>query len=156
VTETNSAAPGVDGAPAAPSLFSRIIAGELPARFVWRDPQVVAFLDVRPFSPGHTLVVPRREVDQWIDAPPDLMNRTFEVARLIGQAQRAAFQAPRVALLVAGFDVPHLHVHVLPAAGMETIMTFPPPGTASESDLDEAAHLLRESLRSLGHGQYVP
>ena len=66
-----------------PSIFSRIIAGELPGRFVWKDDEVVAFLSIAPMRPGHTLVVPRREVDHWIDLEPDLAARCFTVAREI-------------------------------------------------------------------------
>lgn len=141
---------------AAPSLFSLIIAGKIPARFVWQDPEVVAFLDIRPFSTGHTLVVPRQELDQWLDAPPDLLNKVMAVAQTIGLAQRAAFGVPRAALLVAGFDVPHLHVHVFPAETMQTILSLPSAAPVSDADLDEAAHRLREALRSLGHGEHVP
>ncbi|MEO3781941.1 HIT family protein [Actinocorallia sp. B10E7] len=141
---------------AAPSLFSLIIAGRIPARFVWQDPDVVAFLDIRPFSPGHTLVVPRLEIDQWLDAPADLLGKVTAVAQTIGLAQREAFQAPRAALMVAGFDVPHLHIHVFPAETMETILSLSSARPASDADLDSAADRLREALRSLGHGRYVP
>ncbi len=139
-----------------PTLFTRIIDGELPARFVWQDDHTVAFLDLRPFSAGHTLVVPRREVEQWTDAEPDLMDTVFRVAHIIGQAQQKAFAAPRVGLLLAGFDVPHLHVHVFPAESMQTFAALPAGGQASPAELDEAAGRLRTALRDLGHAAYVP
>src|SRR3954463_12210423 len=92
--------------------FTKIINGELPGRFVWSDDQVVAFLSINPLGPGHVLVVPREEVDQWLDAPEGLFDRVMTVARAIGSVIRDTWSPPRVALMVAGFEVPHLHVHV--------------------------------------------
>ena len=100
------------------TVFSRIIAGELPGHFVWRDSDVVAFLSVAPLTPGHTLVVPVREVDRWTDLPADLLGRCLEVARLVGQAVTTTFSAPRAGLVAAGFEVPHTHFHVFPAWGL--------------------------------------
>ena len=70
-----------------PSLFTRIIDGEIPGRFVWKDDHCVAFLTIEPMRPGHTLVVPRKEVDHWIDLDSELSAHIFEVARVIGRAQ---------------------------------------------------------------------
>ena len=97
-----------------PSIFSRIIAGELPARFVWKDDRCVAFLSNRPLRPGHTLVVPRLEVDHWLDADPELLGSLSLTAQVIGKAQMAAFDAARIGVLIAGLEVPHLHIHVVP------------------------------------------
>ena len=77
-----------------PTIFTRIIEGELPGVFVWRDPQCVAFLSINPMHPGHTLVVPRAEVDHWIDLDPELAAHLFQVAQTIGQAQEAALVGP--------------------------------------------------------------
>ena len=71
------------------TIFSRIIAGELPGRFVWKDDRAVAFLSIAPMMPGHTLVVPRDEVDHWIDLEPPLAAHLFTVAQAIGRAQQA-------------------------------------------------------------------
>ena len=97
-----------------PSPFSLIIAGELPARFVWQDDEVVAFLTIAPIRPGHALVVPRAEVDNWQDVDPSLFAHCSGVAQKIGQGQQRAFDAPRVGLIIAGLEVPHLHLHVIP------------------------------------------
>ena len=86
-----------------PTLFSRIIAGELPGRFLWSDPQAVAFLSINPITPGHSLVVPRAEVDRWIDLPPDLAAHLMRVAHAVGKAVQSAFDTPRVGLVIAGF-----------------------------------------------------
>jgi histidine triad (HIT) family protein len=100
------------------SIFTKIIDGELPGRFVWQDEQVVAFLTIAPLTTGHTLVVPRAEVDDWTTLEPDLLNRLMAVSRTVGEAVKRAFDAPRAGLIVAGFEVPHVHVHVFPAYGM--------------------------------------
>src|SRR5881227_706993 len=100
------------------TLFTKIIDGTLPGRFVWSDDVAVGFLSINPLGPGHTLVVPRAEVDQWMDADADLLAHLTAIARAVGTAVRTVWQPPRVGLLVAGFEVPHLHVHVFPARDM--------------------------------------
>ena len=100
------------------TIFTKIINGELPGRIVWSDEQVAAFLTIAPLTPGHTLVVPRAEVDQWTDLDPDLYAHVMSVSHTIGGALKRAFDAPRIGLIVAGFEVPHAHVHVFPAHDM--------------------------------------
>src|SRR3954452_18742055 len=91
--------------PPVATVFTKIINGELPGRFVWSDDQLVAFLSINPLGPGHVLVVPREEVDQWLDAPEGLFDRVVTVARAIGTVIRDTWSPPRVALMVAGFEV---------------------------------------------------
>jgi diadenosine tetraphosphate (Ap4A) HIT family hydrolase len=137
------------------SIFSKIIAGEVPGRFVWEDEDVVAFLTIAPVTPGHTLVVPRREVDQWQDVDGELFARCTEVARVIGQAVRKGWDAPRAGLLIAGIEVPHLHLHVFPAWKISDFdLSLAKPAEAE--DLDKAAATLRATLRELGHEANVP
>ena len=100
------------------SVFTRIIAGELPAHFVWQDDSCVAFLSIEPLRPGHTLVVPRVEVDHWIDLDDDTAAALMRVARAIARAQQAVYRPTRVGLMIAGLEVPHAHVHVSPIDGM--------------------------------------
>ncbi len=97
------------------TVFTKIINGELPGRFVWSDDVAVAFLSINPLGPGHTLVVSRAEVDHWVDADAELLAHLTGVAHAVGTAVRGIWQPPRVGLIVAGFEVPHLHVHVFPA-----------------------------------------
>ena len=84
-----------------PTIFSRIISGEIPGRFVWRDASAVAFLSIEPMRPGHVLVLPREEVDHWIDLDPDLAGHLFVVAQEIGKAQRLEWNPIRVGVLIA-------------------------------------------------------
>jgi diadenosine tetraphosphate (Ap4A) HIT family hydrolase len=138
------------------TVFSRIVAGEIPARFVWSDDRAVAFLSVNPLGPGHTLVVPREEVDQWVDAAPDLLAHLTGVAHAVGAAVQAVWAPPRVGLLVAGFEVPHLHLHVFPAADMSAFDFANAAATVVAAEQDAHAEALRSALRAAGHGASVP
>lgn len=139
-----------------PSVFSAIINGDLPGRFVWEDDNVVAFLTIAPVTQGHTLVVPRREVDQWQEVDGELFAEATDVARSVGRAVRTAFDAPRAGLLIAGLEVPHLHVHVFPAYDMGDFDISKADPSPSPESLDEATEKLRAALRELGHGDRVP
>ncbi|MFY1670626.1 HIT family protein [Plantactinospora sp. WMMB334] len=139
-----------------PSVFSRIIAGELPGRFVWKDDEVVCFLSIAPLRPGHTLVVPRQEIDNWTDLPVDLLGRVMNVAQVIGRGVERGWDAPRSGLAIAGFEVPHCHVHVSPIWDMDDLDFKNIKPETDEAALDEAAKRLRGALRELNHGQFVP
>jgi diadenosine tetraphosphate (Ap4A) HIT family hydrolase len=138
------------------TLFTRIIDGELPGRFVWSDYRAVGFLSINPLGPGHTIVVPRQEVDHWVDAEPDLLAHLTSVAHAVGKAVRDVWQPPRIGLIVAGFEVPHLHVHVFPAWEMAAF-DFANAAPSVEA-LEQEAHAekLRSALRAAGHGEHVP
>ena len=127
------------------TVFTRIINGELPGRFVYTDDLVVAFLSIMPLTAGHTLVVPRLEVDPWTDAGEPLLHHCMDVARRIGNAAKQAFGAPRAGLVIAGLEVPHLHVHVFPAWSLEDF-SFARVKPATDAELDEAAARLRTAL----------
>ena len=134
-----------------PTLFTRIINGELPGRFVWRDDEAVVFLTINPLATGHALVVPRVEVDHWLDLDPALTARLTVVAQHIGTAQVAAFGAHRVGLIIAGLEVPHTHLHVLPIRS-ERDLNFANADPSPDPDaLDRAAAALRDALRAAGH-----
>lgn len=137
------------------TVFSKIIAGELPGRFVWADESVVAFLTIAPVAMGHTLVVPREEVDNWQDVDPALFLHCNEVAQYVGKAVCSAFDSPRAGMLIAGFEVPHLHLHVFPAADMSGFdLSLADPDVPAKR-MDDAAERIRGALRSQGHGERV-
>jgi histidine triad (HIT) family protein len=138
------------------TVFTRVIAGELPARFVWSDDRAVAFLSANPLGPGHTLVVPREEVDQWVDAAPDLLGHLTNIAHAVGAAVEAVWAPRRVGLLVAGFEVPHLHLHVFPAADMAAFDFANAAKSVDPGEQDRHAAALRAALRAGGHGAHVP
>ncbi|MFE7802669.1 HIT family protein [Nocardia sp. NPDC057440] len=138
------------------SVFSAIIDGQLPGRFVWEDEEFVGFLTIAPITPGHTLVVPRKEIDQWQDVDAEIFARLNGVAQKIGQAVRQAWDAPRAGLLIAGLEVPHLHVHVFPAFTMGNFDISGADHHPSPESLDEAQAKIKQTLRDLGHGANVP
>jgi diadenosine tetraphosphate (Ap4A) HIT family hydrolase len=137
------------------TLFSRIIEGQISGRFVWRDERCVAFLTIAPLRPGHALVVPRQEVDEWTDADDDLLTHLVTVARQIGAAQKVGFGAPRAGLVIAGFEVPHLHLHTFPAWGISDFDFAKADRQPDPAELDSAAEKLRQALREAGHGDRV-
>lgn len=138
------------------TLFTQIIAGEIPARFVWADDVAVVLGTIAPITEGHMLVVPRAEIAQLTEAPDDVLAHLMVVAKAIGQAQQQAWSAPRAALLVAGFEVAHLHLHVLPAWG-EAELSFRNARTdVPAAELDGAAERIRTALRAQGHAANVP
>lgn len=133
------------------SLFTRIIEGELPGRFVWRDERVVAFLTIAPLKPGHTLVVPIDEVEHWVDLDPDLLNHLTGVSQMIGRAVDDAFDPVKVGMMIAGLEVPHVHIHVVPIDTVTDLDFANADTNASEAALDEAATKIRTSLEAMGH-----
>ena len=136
------------------TLFTRIIDGEIPGTFVWRDDRCVVFLSIGPLRPGHALVVPRAEVDHWLDLDPDDVAHLMKVAQIVGKAQMAAFSPVRIGVIIAGLEVPHTHVHVVPI-GSEADLDFARAGSASPTDLEAAAEPIRAALRALGHSEVV-
>lgn len=132
-----------------PTIFTRIIEGELPGTFVWRDDVCVAFLSIAPLKPGHTLVVPRAEIDHWIDLDPDVNAHLMRVAQQIATAQQRAFSPTRVGLMIAGLEVPHVHLHVVPIDAMHDL-DFDNATPSTPEELDGVAKKLRAALRDAG------
>jgi len=132
------------------TVFTKIIQGEFPGTFVWRDELCVGFLSINPMAPGHVLVVPIQEVDHWIDATPELAAHLFAVAHTIGAAQQAAFGCERVGLIVAGYEVPHTHVHVIPTSSMSELSFANAAASVDRDDLDSLADAIRTQLRAAG------
>ena len=128
------------------TIFTRIIEGELPGRFVWRDDLCVAFLSINPLQPGHTLVVPIAEVDQWTDLSPDLARHLMGVAHTIGLAQMRAFEPVRVGLIIAGLEVPHCHLHLVPIRDMADLNFANATLDPDPAALDDAAARLIAAL----------
>jgi diadenosine tetraphosphate (Ap4A) HIT family hydrolase len=138
------------------TLFTKILKGEIPGRFVWREDDVAAFLTTGPLAHGHTLVVPTEEVDRWTDATPETLARVMEVARRIGAVQVDIFGARRAGLIVAGYEVNHLHVHVWPSQSMADFDFGSADQNPDPAVLDANAEKLREGLRTAGYGDFVP
>lgn len=133
-----------------PTIFTRIINGEIPGTFVHRDEHCVAFLSINPLAHGHTLVVPIAEVDHWVDLPSDLAAHLFAVAHRIGRAQQAAFHPERVGVIVAGYEVPHTHIHVVPTNHMSQLDFSSAAASVDRDEMDSAAAAIRLALQAQG------
>jgi diadenosine tetraphosphate (Ap4A) HIT family hydrolase len=131
------------------SVFTKIINGELPGRFVYEDDDIVAFLTIEPMTRGHTLVVPRAEIDQWQDVDSATLNKVMGVAQLIGKAVCKAFGAQRAGVIIAGLEVPHLHVHVFPAYNLTDFGFANVDRNPSQKSLDDARAKIKDALAQL-------
>lgn len=130
------------------SVFTKVIDGDLPGRFVYRDDKVVAFLSIEPIRYGHVLIVPVEEVDRWTDVEPATWTHLNDVAQHVGRAIIEVFGSRRTGYLIAGFEVPHTHIHVFPADDMSGY-DLSGAMKADETDpekMDEVARQLRDAL----------
>lgn len=100
------------------TLFSKIISGEIPSYKIYEDEQTYAFLTIRPHAKGHTLVVPKIEVDHWDDVPEDYFNHMWRTAQFVAKVMKEKLQCSRVCVMVVGFEVPHAHIHLIPSESM--------------------------------------
>ena len=134
------------------TIFTKIINGELPGRFVYEDDEIVAFLTIEPMTQGHTLVVPRAEIDQWQNVDQPVFGRIMSVAQLVGKAVCRAFDADRAGVIIAGLEVPHLHVHVFPTRSLNDFGFANVDRNPSAESLDEAQTKIKAALAELDAG----
>lgn len=130
------------------TVFTKIIRGEIPGTFVHRDEQCVAFMSINPMAHGHVLVVPILEVDHWIDMPADLSAHLFAVSHRIARAQQEAFRCERVGMIIAGYEVPHTHVHLIPTTDMGQLSFANAATRCDRDELDRAAAAIIARLTS--------
>jgi histidine triad (HIT) family protein len=133
-----------------PTVFTRIIDGELPGNFVWKDDHCVAFLSNRPLRPGHTLVVPREEIDHWLDLEPDMLAHLMSTAQSIGRAQMTVFKPERIGLVLVGLEVPHVHFHVVPIRGPHDLDFDNQDPSPDPAMMTKAGDSLRYELGRIG------
>jgi histidine triad (HIT) family protein len=133
------------------SVFSRIVAGEIPCAKVWEDDEFLAFLDIMPVAPGHTLVIPKKEVDYLFDLDDETYARLMVACRTVAKGLKQATNCKRVCVVVLGFEVPHAHVHLIP---MNTLsqFPFPPRQQAAPEGLMAMAEKFRAKFRKLDKG----
>jgi diadenosine tetraphosphate (Ap4A) HIT family hydrolase len=128
------------------TIFTRIIEGDIPGTFVWRDDLCVVFMSINPMAVGHALVVPIEEVDHWVDASPELAAHLFAVSHRIAAAQKAAFDCDKVGLIIAGYEVPHAHIHLIPTTNMGQLSFANAAASVAREDLEAAAAAIRAAL----------
>ena len=129
------------------SVFTKIIKGEIPAHKVYEDDNIIAFMDINPVHEGHTLVVPKQQVDHFGDLDDAIYDKLWRIVKKVAKAQKKAFDTNRIGIQVVGLDVPHAHVHVIPFNTIEEYRFVPLPG--SEPDhikLEQNAKLIKENM----------
>ena len=132
------------------SVFTLIIEGKIPGNFVWKDEHAVAILTIQPIRQGHVLVIPRQEIDHWNDLPVDLAAHLMKVSHSIANALKLAYPAKRVGMMIAGLEVPHTHLHIVPIDSMEDL-SFANAKNADGEVLKATAEKIRQVLQQQGH-----
>ena len=129
------------------TIFSRIVAGEIPSHKVAEDDEFFAFLDINPVALGHTLVIPKKEVDYIFDIDDPMLGRMVAFAKRVARAQVTAIECKRVGLAVMGLEVPHAHIHLIPIT-KESDMYFGGKKLAvSQEELAEIAAKIRKEFK---------
>ena len=128
-----------------PSLFTRIIQGEIPCHKLYEDDDFISFLDIRPIRPGHALLVPKMEEDYIFDQSDEILAKMLIVAKKIGRAIESVVSCERMGLTVLGLEVPHTHLHLVPIDDGELI-NFAHAKEANMDDLAELSAKIRAEL----------
>lgn len=128
-----------------PSIFTRIVAGEIPCHRLAEDDRFLSFLDIRPVAPGHALVIPKKEIDYLFDLDDELLRDILPFARRVARALKAVVPCERVGVMVAGLEVPHAHVHLVPFTSIGQL-SFASARPADPAGLAELAAKVRAAL----------
>ncbi|MCW9707572.1 HIT family protein [Fodinibius salsisoli] len=129
------------------TIFTKIIEGEIPCHKVAETDDHIAFLDINPIAEGHTLVVPKREVDYFFDLPDDLMQSTMKFSRAIAHAIDEALSPLRTGVIVQGLEVPHAHVHLIPLYKTHQVMALGHNVEVSEQRMEELTQLISDEVQ---------
>lgn len=121
------------------SIFTRIIQGELPSYKIAETETHMAFLDIRPVAKGHTLIVPKQEIDKWTDLPSDVLTETMLFAKTVAQHLEKTLHPIRVGLVIEGMEVPHAHIHLIPIYTVGQSMSLSLGAAASQEELTQVA-----------------
>lgn len=132
------------------TVFTKIINGDIPGTFVYRDDVCVAFLSINPIAPGHLLVVPRTEVDEWTDLPSDVASHVMNVSHQLGQVLKKSHPCVRVGLIIAGYEINHCHIHVIPTQTMADLDFRNAATSISREELQDQAQRIRVAMSSAG------
>ena len=128
------------------SLFTRIIQGEIPCHKILEDDQYLAFLDIRPINPGHTLVIPKKEMDYIFEMDDHLLAGLMIFAKRAARLIQKAVPCKRIGIMAAGLEVPHVHIHLVPIFEV-TDLNFARAKAASNEELAKIAHKIREQVK---------
>ncbi|MFN5839528.1 MAG: HIT family protein [Acidimicrobiaceae bacterium] len=130
------------------TILTRIIRGEIPGTFVYKDEACVAFMSINPMADGHVLVIPRDEVDHWVDLSPYMATHLFEVSHRISKALQKAFPCECVGLIIAGYEVNHCHIHLIPTNNMSQLSFANAAASVDRETLENNAEKIISALNS--------
>jgi histidine triad (HIT) family protein len=128
------------------TIFTKIIEGEIPCHKVAETADHIAFLDINPIAEGHTLVVPKQEIDYFFDLPDPLMQSTMDLSRTIAQAIDESLSPLRTGIIVQGLEVPHAHLHLIPLYKANQVMALGHNVDVSDARMEELAQLIGERV----------
>ena len=128
------------------SVFTKIIKGEIPAHKIYEDDKVLAFLDNSPLADGHTLLIPKQEIDYLFDLPDDLYNYMWQIAKKLAGPLRSAMGAKRVGIIVEGFLVPHTHIHLVPIDNDQQLKHGSRDKNVTPEEFADIAEKIRQAL----------
>lgn len=131
------------------SIFTQIMNGELPGHFIWRDDKAIAIMTISPIKPGHCLVIPVEEINHWDELPADLAAHLMLVAQKVAKGLKATYSPKRVGVMIAGLEVPHTHLHLIPVDEL-TDFDFSLQKPATSEQLAVEAEKIRVALKELG------
>lgn len=119
------------------SIFTKIINGEIPSYKILEDEKFYAFLDINPLAEGHTLVVPKKEIDYFFDLDDELLAEMIVFAKKVAKALKQAIECKRVGLIVIGDEVPHAHIHLIPFQNVSQMSFTSPKLKLSDEQMKE-------------------
>jgi histidine triad (HIT) family protein len=130
-----------------PTVFTKILAGEIPAHKILENNEYLAFLDIRPVNPGHTLVIPKKEIDYIFDIEDDLLKGLVVFAKKVARAVGKTIPCKKVGVMVAGLEVPHAHIHLIPIIESLTELNFARAKSMPQEELAAIAAKIRANLK---------
>ena len=129
------------------TLFTKILAGEIPAHKILENDKYLAFLDIRPVNPGHTLVIPKQEIDYFFDIEDELLKGLVVFAKKVAKAVRKTIPCKKVGVMVAGLEVPHAHIHLIPIIESLAELNFARAKSMEQEELAAIAVKMRANLK---------
>jgi histidine triad (HIT) family protein len=132
------------------SIFTKILAGELPGHFVWKDNLCFAIMTIQPIRAGHLIVIPNVEVNHWDDVPPATAAHLMQVSQILAKAIKAVIPCKRIGVTIIGLEVPHTHIHLIPIDGMPDL-DFKNARALPTEELAATAASICKALREQGH-----
>ena len=129
-----------------PTIFSKILSGEIPCHKILENDQYLAFLDLRPVNRGHTLVIPKKEVDYIFDLDENLLSGIMPFSKKVAAAIKKTVPCKKIGVMVAGLEVPHAHIHLIPILNSVHELAFANAKAANAEDLAQLAEAIRKNL----------